>query len=93
MAQNDWICEQKLDTQLSEYILNFLFNFYLYNHQAESSMSAYIEKIYNINRRYKHLENLIIFESRKLMNLELGCQHRCDLHEKLSNSYILKLNV
>jgi putative transposase len=37
-------------------------------HEAESSISEYIEKFYNTNRRHKHLDNLNIFEYRKLLS-------------------------
>lgn len=36
--------------------------------EAEASISEYIEKFYNTDRRHKHLENLNIFEYRKLLN-------------------------
>jgi putative transposase len=35
-------------------------------YEAESSISEYIEKFYNTNRRHGHLDNLNIFEYRKL---------------------------
>lgn len=37
-------------------------------HEAESSISEYIENFYNTNRRHKHLDNMNIFEYQKLQN-------------------------
>ncbi|KAF2515038.1 IS3 family transposase [Flavobacterium zhairuonense] len=44
---------------------------FLNKQEAESSISEYIEKFYNINRRHKHLNNLNIFEYQKLKRLSL----------------------
>ncbi|MFV5699778.1 IS3 family transposase [Flavobacterium sp. ZT3R17] len=37
-------------------------------HEAESSISEYIEKFYNTDKRHRHLDNLNIFEYRKLQS-------------------------
>ncbi|WP_244290022.1 integrase core domain-containing protein [Flavobacterium resistens] len=44
---------------------------FLNKQEAESSISEYIEKFYNIDRRHKHLNNLNIFEYQKLKRLSL----------------------
>ncbi|MDR7370290.1 IS3 family transposase [Flavobacterium aquidurense] len=43
-------------------------NYFQNKHEAESSISEYIEKFYNTNRRHKHLNNMNILEYQKLQN-------------------------
>jgi putative transposase len=43
-------------------------NHFQNKHEAESSISEYIEKFYNTNRRHNHLDNMNIFEYQKLQN-------------------------
>jgi len=43
-------------------------NHFQNKHEAKSSISDYIEKFYNTNRRHKHLDNMNILEYQKLQS-------------------------
>jgi putative transposase len=43
-------------------------NHFQNKHEVESSIFEYIENFYNTDRRHKHLDNLNIFEYRKLLS-------------------------